>query len=276
MKKHSKSCLVRNKRFISIYISMNLDIIGTLFIGSILSVAAGVLGSFAVLKRMTLAGDVLSHVALPGIGLALFLGISQFLGAFVALVVAAFAVWGIRNRTNLPEETVIGTLFASSLALGILLTPGEELIDALFGGLGKVSVIEGILVVGLSLIIIILMVVLARKIVFSTVSPELAKVSDINPEFIELVFLVSFAIIIALGVRFTGTLLMGALIIMPAAASKNLSRNLKTFISLSVFFALISTAGGFLFSHYTGILPGPISIFISSLLFSVSILFRLR
>ena len=58
---------------------MNLDIIGTLFIGSILSVAAGVLGSFAVLKRMTLAGDVLSHVALPGIGLALFLGISQFL-----------------------------------------------------------------------------------------------------------------------------------------------------------------------------------------------------
>ena len=255
---------------------MTLDIIGTLFIGSVLAAAAGVLGSFAVLKRMTLAGDVLSHVALPGIGLALVFGISQFLGAFVALVVAAFMVWGIRNRTKLPEETVIGTLFASSLAFGVLLTPGEELIDALFGGLEKVSVSEGILVVGLALIIIILMVILARKVVFSTVSPELAKVSGINPEFIELVFLVSFAVIIALGVRFTGTLLMGALMIMPAAAAKNLSRNLKTFISLSVFFALISTAGGFLVSYYTGILSGPISIFISSIFFTVSILFRLR
>lgn len=253
---------------------MSSELLSTLLIGSVLASAAGVLGAFAVLKRMTLAGDVLSHVALPGIGIAFFLGFSQFVGALASLIFAAIAVWLIRNRTKLPEETVIGTLFALSLALGVVLTPGEELIDALFGGLKEISISEGFITVALSLIIIITMIVLARKIVFSTVSPELAKASSINPELLELIFLLSFATIIALGVRYTGTLLMGALIIMPAAAAKNVSINLKTFLSFSIFFALISTIGGFLLSIYMGISPGPASIFISSLLFIVSILLR--
>lgn len=270
------------RQFISISIrnnyipGMSIESINILVVGAAIASAAGIVGAFAVLKRMTLAGDVLSHVALPGIGIALLFNFSTFLGASVSLLMAAVLVWAIRNRTTLPEETIIGILFSLALAIGVIITASEELIDALFGDVNAVSFAEGVLVIGLSAVIIIVMLLLSKKIVLSTVSPELAKASGLRPDILELIFLLVFATVIALGVRFTGTLLMGALIIVPAAAAKNISRNLATYLTLSVFFAFISTVGGFLFSKYLGILPGPTAIFISTLLFAVSMPFRWR
>lgn len=89
-------------------------------------VAVGLVGCFAVMRRMTLAADALSHVALPGIGLALLLRLHPVLGGVAALVLGASLVWGVERKTRLATETVIGVVFSTALAVGSLLTTGDE------------------------------------------------------------------------------------------------------------------------------------------------------
>ena len=103
-------------------------IIVALFIGA----AAGYLGSAMVLKRMSLVGDALSHVALPGMALAMLYNMNPFIGAFVFLVFGILLVWKMEKSTKLPIENLVGIIFTASLAIGILITPEPELIEALF------------------------------------------------------------------------------------------------------------------------------------------------
>ncbi|HMA45271.1 MAG TPA: metal ABC transporter permease, partial [Gemmatimonadales bacterium] len=98
-----------------------------------MAAAAGLVGCFAVMRRMTLASDAISHVALPGIGIALVLRINPLVGGVAALVIGTILVWGLEHRTKLPTEAVIGVVFSAALAIGSMLTSGEELIEALFG-----------------------------------------------------------------------------------------------------------------------------------------------
>ncbi len=98
-----------------------------------MATAAGVLGSFAIMRRMALASDPISHIALPGIGLALMLKIDPILGAAATLIVGALAIWNLEKNTNVSTETLIGVIFSVSLAIGSLITPNEDLIDALLG-----------------------------------------------------------------------------------------------------------------------------------------------
>ena len=90
-----------------------------------MALAAGLLGSFVLLRRMTLAADALSHVALPGIGVAILLRIDPLIGAAAALLAAAVLIWALQRRTRLSTDAVIGVVFAAALATGALLTSGE-------------------------------------------------------------------------------------------------------------------------------------------------------
>src|SRR3989344_2695540 len=87
----------------------------------LIGIGAGYLGSFMVLRRMSLVGDALSHVALPGIALALLWNFNPFFGAFAALFIATISIWILEKRTELPSETLVGILFTLSLAVGLLL-----------------------------------------------------------------------------------------------------------------------------------------------------------
>src|ERR1039458_1479496 len=88
--------------------------------------AAGLVGCFAVMRRMTLAADAIAHIALPGIGLAILLRIHPILGGVAALLVGTLLVWGIEGRTRLATETVIGVVFSTALAIGRLMTTGAK------------------------------------------------------------------------------------------------------------------------------------------------------
>src|SRR3990167_8677458 len=113
-----------------------------LITGSLIGLGAGYVGSFMVLRRMSLVGDALSHVALPGIALALLFNLNPFFGAFVALFFAIFGIWILEKKTELPSETLVGVFFTSSLALGLLLTPEPELLEALFGDISQINMTD--------------------------------------------------------------------------------------------------------------------------------------
>ena len=245
-----------------------------LLVGTLIGLGAGYLGSFMILKRMSLVGDVISHVALPGIAVALIFEINPFFGAFTALFLAIVGIWFLERRTELPSETLVGIFFALSLALGILITPEPELLEALFGDIAKIGPMDALITFALIAIIFFTMFRIYRELTISIISKQLAQSMGINVSKISFLFLLLVAAIVAIGLKVTGVFLMGALVIVPAAAAKNVSIGLARFTKLAALFGGISALGGILFANYFNLHPGPIVVLASGVIFLATLLFK--
>lgn len=246
----------------------------SLIVGMAVGAASGFLGSFMILKRMALVGDALTHVALPGIGLAFLFGINPFIGAFVLLFLAMILVWKLEQHTSLPVETLVGILFAASLAAGILLTPQLELYEALFGDISRVGVLDWIFALVAAAIVFNVMIRISDKMLMGIISEDLAISSGIKIRKLNFIFLLLVALVVAVGVKIVGTLLMGALVIVPAAAAKNISRSFRQFAVWSSVLGLISAGVGIYFAKLFSISPGPSVVLSSVAIFLISLVLK--
>lgn len=208
------------------------------------ALAAGLIGSFTLMKRMSLAGDVVSHIALPGLGLALLFGFNPIAGAAVSLFLGTILIWHLQKSSTLTTEVAIGVIFTAALAIGTVLTPSEDLIEALFGGFQSLNAawfVAGVLAVSL---IIAFVLSFRHKLILSLFSPELAAATGVNVSRLNLYFLLVFSLTVLLGVRFLGALLVGALIIVPAAIGRQLTHTLSAFLLTSAFASVLSVGLG--------------------------------
>ena len=233
--------------------------------------ASGSIGAFIILKRMALVGDALSHVALPGIALALFYAVDPFWGVLLFVLAAAAIVWWLEGRTTLPTDALVGLLFTTSLAIGVLTIPNEELIHSLFGEFPDLSPLAFTVTAGLALVSAGLAIGFARQFVFRTTTPDLARVHGVGRLY-DLFLLVLFALIVSLGIKLVGTLLMGALTIIPASIGKNLGKSMKGLLIVSTFLGGIISVAGLLIAHAFAFLPGPSIILFGVGLFIISLL----
>ncbi len=254
------------------FLASNISL--SLAAGLATAMAAGALGVFMVLKNMSLVSDALSHVALPGVALGILLGINPFFGAFAFLFAAVFFILAIEKRTNLPIDAIVGVLFTASLAAGILLTPEPELLEALFGDFTNISVVGAALTALLSLAVVIGLILISRQLMFTIVAPDLGRVAKLHTKSSYLLFLIMLALVVALGIKFVGTLLMGTLTIIPAAAAKNVARTFYQFGIISILFAALSVILGTAAAYYTGILAGPAVILSGVLIFLCTLVFK--
>jgi ABC-type Mn2+/Zn2+ transport system permease subunit len=252
--------------------SMTIQESSSLILSLTMAVAAGLVGCFAVMRRMTLAADAISHVALPGIGVALLLRINPMLGALAMLMLGAVLIWALERQTGITTETVTGVVFSVALAIGSMITSGDQLIEALFGGPGKLSALE--LSLGLlgSAAVILFILKARNSLVVALVSPDIAQTSGVNVARMNLLFLLAFALTIALGVRFLGVLLMGSLIIIPAATARHLARNLSGMLTISIAVAVVSTIVGSYAANLSHRETGPFIITIAGGIFFLSLL----
>jgi zinc transport system permease protein len=232
--------------------------------------AAGSVGAFLILRRMALVGDALSHVALPGIAVALLYGTDPFWGVVVCLVGAALVVWWLEGLSNLPAEALVGVLFTASLAVGTLLVPGEALEESLFGAFPSLSALALAALVAAAGVATAVSFVGARRFLLRILSPELARTSGVTRR-ADLVLLLNFALVVALGIKLVGALLMGALTIIPASVAKNVSRSVAGYMVVSVLIGSLNAVAGVVVSREFGLLPGPtiillgVALFVSSL-----------
>jgi len=242
--------------------------------GIFAALSASFLGAFIVVKRMALVGDVLSHVALPGIGLALLFGINPIFGAAVFLLAAAFGTWLIEKRTLLPPDAIIGTFFTATLALGVLLVPNHELFESMFGNLFAVSYYDAVTIIAASIIIFGLTLILSRRLTLSIAAPDLAKSIGAKPDIAYLCFLLLFALSIAIGIKLIGSVLMGALTILPATSARNIAWSLKSFLGFSVVLGVLMTSVGLIVANAFGFPPGPAVILSGIVFFFISLFFK--
>ena len=250
------------------------SIVILLLTGGVLGAAAGYLGSFMVLKRMSLVGDALTHVALPGMALAFVFHVSPILGAFIALTIAVVGIWYFEETTQLYPEALVGIFFTTSLALGVLITPEPELLEALFGNIEKIQVSEAVVAIMLSFLVIIFTRRISSTLVLSIISKDLVRSVGVKMKSVNLLYLLLVGLTVALGVKFVGTLLMGALVIIPAASAKNVCRSMRTYQLFSAFFGSVSAIGGLACANLTHIATGPLVVLVSVVLYLATVVLK--
>jgi zinc transport system permease protein len=223
---------------------------------------------------MALVGDALSHVALPGIALGLLFHFNLFVGSVVFLILGALMIWFIEHKTKLSVDTLAGVLFTFALATGVLLTPREEIFEGLFGDITKIGGSDVVVASLLSLAIMTFLVILSRRLILTMISPDLSLSVGYNPHTLELFFLLIFGLTVAIGIKFVGALLMGSIIIIPAATARNVARSMTAYMWSSVILGVVGAVGGVVVSHVYHLPPGPTFVALSGGLFLGSIFLR--
>ncbi|HLG95002.1 MAG TPA: metal ABC transporter permease [Bryobacteraceae bacterium] len=240
------------------------------WIALLVGIASGSVGPFILLRRMALVGDALSHVALPGIALALVYGLDPFFGVVIFLIAAAFLIFWLEGRSRIPPDAIVGLLFTASLAIGILLLPNSDVIESLFGAFPVLSVTYLLGILLSAAVLSALCFVFARRFLFLIVSPDLAKVHGFDRRY-DLALLLIFSMIVALGIKLVGTLLMGALTIIPASIAKNVSSSMRRYVIISAMLGGAISVGGVWMAETFRFLPGPAIVLLGVGLFLASL-----
>jgi len=237
---------------------------------------AGYLGSLMITKRMALVGDALGHVALPGVALALIYGFNVSWGALPCLALGILLIWLFEMRTKLPMEALTGIVFTTSVAIAFLFLPESEVSTALIGDISQINLADTLVSIILSLVVFLILRKIFSQMILANLSEELAKIEHVEVEKYNLIYLICIAIVVSLGIKITGSLLMGALVITPAAAARNLARNLSQYSYGALIIGIISCVAGILMFWFFSLPAGPLVILIASLIFLISLGFKKR
>lgn len=240
------------------------------------ALASSFLGVFIILRKMALVSDVMSHVALPGIAIALMLNINPFLGAFLALFLAATFIVLIEKKYQFSVETLVGVFFTASLALGMLLMGDnqEALVESLFGDISKISTIDFWIGVFGSGLVFLITAIFFKRFTRVTFSKELSQSQGVETGKIDYLFLILFALIIGVGIKSVGVLLMGALTILPVSIAKNFGKSLKGMTVWALLISVVMVLSGFIISKYFNVSVSPVIILIGAVIFLISLFIK--
>ncbi len=247
-----------------------LSLIAGVFIGGI----AGYLGTLMVIRRMSVAADPLSHLVLPGIALALLFSFDISLGAFLSIICGMIIIWLLEIKTKLSTETLIAVVFTLGAAFALLILPEAEIEEVFVGDISKVDFLSMAVSVILAIVVFIITRKIYSKMILTEISEDLAKVEGINSRRLLFIYLLSVAVIVALGIKIVGGLLMASLIAIPAATAKNLSKNLFQYCLFGIFFGVLASFFGIILFKFIPLPAGILITLIGGFFFFVSLIFR--
>ncbi len=247
-----------------------LSLMAGIFIGG----AAGYLGTLMLSKKMALVAGPLGHLTLPGIALALLYGFDVSLGAFPFVILGIILIWLFEMKTKLSMEALTAIVFSSGVAVAFLFLPIEQAETALVGDISRISFLDTLITCILCLSVFVLIKRIYFKMTLINISEDLAKSEGINIKKYNFLYLLSIAIIVALGVKIVGGLLTAALVAIPAATARNLSKNLFQFFLGGIFLGALSSFLGVLLFKITGFPAGPLIIIVSASFFLISLIFK--
>jgi len=253
---------------------MDLQFLYSLVVGIFIGGVAGYLGSLMITKRMALVGDALGHAALPGIAIALIYGFNPSWGAIPALFLGILVIWFFEIYTKLPMEALTGIVFTASVAIAFLFLPEDQVSNALIGDISKISLSDTIFSVILSIIVFLILKKIFSKMILTSISEDVARVEHIDTKKYNFIYLVCIAIVVALGIKITGSLLMGALVITPAAAARNMASNLFQYSFGALIIGIVSSVLGILLFKAFSFPAGPCVILSATAIFLISLIFR--
>lgn len=240
----------------------------------------GFTSTMIVTGKMSFFSDALGHSAFTGIAIGCICGITAptWVAVMFAVVFALLFSF-VRSRSNQAADTLIGVFSSGAVALGIFIaTLGGGSFTKynryLIGDILSVTPAEiGMLALAL-VAVLVFWLVYANRLTLTAIHPQLASSRGIATNRIRTVFTVAIAVVVTLAISWVGLLILNSLLVLPAAASKNVARNLKQYHVYSVLSALIAGIGGLCISYYLGTSSGSAISLVLVLLFTVSFCFR--
>lgn len=231
----------------------------------------GLLGTMIVNNKMAFFSDALGHSALTGIAIGVVLGISDSLSMLVFAVVFALLLNKIGRKSAASTDTIISVFSSCSIAIGLaILSKGgnfSKYSSLLVGDILSITKREII-----SLLVIFAMTFLFWFAAFNklnavSLNRTLAKSRRINVRLMENLFAVFIALIVTLSIKWVGILIINALLILPAASSRNIAENMREYHFFSILFSVFSGLLGLIISYFTNVATGPMIVIIASILY---------
>jgi len=230
---------------------------------------APLIGSFVVVRRMSLIADALSHVTLAGIALSLLISgmVAQladlnplYLG-IVTAVIAALTIDWLRAKYKHFQELAIPIIMATGMGLGatfISLANGfsMDLVSFLFGTVSAVALTDVYTILIVTIVVVIFVFAFYKELLFLSFDEEQARVSGIRLRLVHILFMIVVALVIAISMRIVGILLVSSLITLPVAAALRIAKSFKATIFLAIIFGEIATVLGLVLAYQFDLAPG--------------------
>lgn len=242
----------------------------------------GLMSTMVVQSRMSFFSDALGHSAFTGIAIGALCGLAEPMWCAVAFAIffALLFVW-VRRRTSLASDTVIGVFSSTAVAVGIFVatlgggsfTRFNNLLigDILSVEPGKIGLLAAIL-----LVIVVLWVCAYNQLMISSIHPALADSRGVKVFWQEAVFSAAIAVVVTVAMTWVGLLVINSLLVLPAAAARNLSRNLRQYHLFSVVGAVVAGIAGLMTSYYIGASTGASITLYLALWFAITFALRKR
>ncbi|MFZ3576724.1 metal ABC transporter permease [Virgibacillus sp. DJP39] len=255
----------------------------TFLTGLLIGIIGPLLGTFIVVRRLSLIADALSHVTLAGIAFGLLLEkkfattiITPLYGGMIFSVLGSILIEKLRGIYTSYQELAIPIILSGGVGLSVIfisLADGfnTELFNYLFGSVSAVSQKDFLSILGVSIFVVLVVILFYKELFTLSFDEEHASVSGIHSKAIHLLFIVLTALVIAASIRIVGVLLVSALMTLPVAASMQLSRGFKQTIGLSVIFGELAVILGLFSGYYFSIPPGGTIVLISIIILLISI-----
>ncbi|MFO1256838.1 MAG: iron chelate uptake ABC transporter family permease subunit [Gammaproteobacteria bacterium] len=246
-----------------------------------IALVSGPLGVFLVWRRMSYFGDALAHAGLLGVSLALMLSWALPLGVLsVCLLLATLLAW-LQNKAEFASDTLLGILSHTVLALGIIavsmLEQGQvDILGYLYGDILAITWREIAFIYGGATLVLIALMKLWRPLLNLTVDLELAAVEGVSVEKVRWSYVMILALVVAVAIKMVGVLLITAMLVIPAAASRPFSQSPGVMAILSSVAGLFGVMAGIALSYLFDIPAGPAIVMALALFFFISLFSQIK
>lgn len=243
--------------------------------GLLVASAAGVMGVFIVWGKMAYFGETLAHGALMGLGLSFVFSFSPLLSIwFTVLLVALFIVL-LQRSQSISSDTLLGIISHGTLALGLVMISlsdkaSSNYTQILFGDLLSASWRDIYILIPFLLVVFIALSKIANQQLLIILSEELAYAEGVPVQKIKLIFTCLLALVVSIGIQYVGVLLMTSLLIVPAAAARQISNSVAVMVLLSIAVSIISTLAGVYVSYQYNLYLGPSIVLVACSIFIVN------
>ena len=239
----------------------------------------GIIGTMIVSNKMSFFSDALGHSALAGIAVGAVIGISNYsISMIIFAIIFAILLNYINNKKTASTDTIISVFSSTAVAIGLMLMSKyggiNKYSEYLVGDILSVNTKELFILFIILIITIIIWFNIFNKLVLISTNRSIAKSKGINVKLIEIIFGVVIAVIVMLTIKWVGLLLINALLILPAASSRNISKNMREYTLYAVLFSLFSGIAGLVLSFIFEVATGPTIVVISAVMFAVTFVFR--
>ena len=246
-----------------------------------IALIAGPLGSFVVWRKMAYFGDTLAHASLMGLALGFLFNINLYLALLICCLMLAVLLVTLQKQKLVATDTLLGILAHSALSLGLVAVSfldnvRVDLMSYLFGDLLAVSPTDLVFIYAGAAVIGLVLAIFWRPLLSTTVNEDLAAVDGINIDLMRLILMLLVGIVIAVGMKFVGALIMTSLLIIPAATARKFSNTPEQMAFLASIIGSISVFGGLSLSWFYDTPAGPSVVISAAAMFMLSQMVKTR